>query len=62
MTVLIIIFGALTLIAGVIIIINPDYIFGLFAKHTEKLEIQILAVVVRLVLGVLFISQYSASF
>ena len=62
MTVLIIIFGALTLIAGVIIIINPDYIFGLFAKNTEKLEIQILAVVVRLVLGALFISQSSASF
>ena len=61
MTVLIIIFGALTLLAGIIIIINPETIFGLFNKHTEKVELQILAVVVRLILGALFIYQADAS-
>jgi len=61
MTILIIIFGALTLLAGIIIIINPETIFGLFSKHTEKVELQILAVVVRLMLGALFIYQADAS-
>jgi hypothetical protein len=61
MTILIIIFGALTLLAGIIIIINPETIFGLFSKHTQKVELQILAVVVRLILGALFIDQADAS-
>ena len=61
MTTLIILFGALTLLAGIIIIINPENIFGLFNKHTEKLEMQILAIMVRLVLGVLLIYQSGAS-
>ena len=61
MTILIIIFGALTLLAGIIIIINPENIFGLLSKYTEKLELQILAIVVRLVLGALLIYQSDAS-
>jgi len=61
MTILIIIFGVLTLLAGIIIIINPENIFGLLSKHSEKLEMQILAVVVRLVLGVLLIYQSGVS-
>jgi uncharacterized BrkB/YihY/UPF0761 family membrane protein len=61
MTILIVIFGALTLVAGIIIIINPEHIFGLLSKHAEKLELQILAVVVRLVLGALLIYQSGAS-
>jgi hypothetical protein len=61
MTIFIIIFGALTLLAGIIIIINPENIFGLLNKHTEKLALQILAIVVRLVLGALLIYQSGAS-
>ena len=61
MTILIIIFGALTLLAGIIIIINPENVFGLLNKHTEKLELQILAIVVRLALGALLIYQSGAS-
>ena len=61
MTILIIIFGVLTLLAGIIIIINPENIFGLFNKHTEKLALQILAIVVRLILGALLIYQSGAS-
>ena len=61
MTILIIIFGVLTLLAGIIIIINPENIFGLLSKNSEKLEMQILAIVVRLVLGVLLIYQSDVS-
>jgi len=61
MTILIIIFGALTLLAGIIIIINPEKIFGLLNKHTKKLELQVLAVVVRIVLGALLIHQSGVS-
>ena len=59
MVIFIIVFGALTLLAGIIIIINPVKVFGLFNKHIEKLELHILAVVVRLILGGLLV-YYSA--
>ena len=55
MSVVIIIFGALTLLAGIVIIINPEIIFGFLKEHLEKLELQILAIVVRLVLGTFLI-------
>ncbi|MCW8963808.1 MAG: hypothetical protein OQL16_08435 [Gammaproteobacteria bacterium] len=55
MSLLIIIFGALTLLAGIIIIINPETIFGVFKKHIENPWLHILAVVVRLVLGALLV-------
>ena len=61
MTLVIIIFGALTLLAGIVIVINPENIFGLLRKNIEKLELQILAVVVRLILGALLIYQSGAS-
>lgn len=57
MTILIIIFGALTLLAGIVIVINPETIFGFLRKNLDKLELHILAVVVRIVLGVLLIYQ-----
>lgn len=55
MSVVIIVFGALTLLAGVVIIINPEIVFGFLKRYLEKLELQILAIVVRLVLGALLI-------
>ena len=61
MTVLIIIFGALTLLAGIVIVINPEVIFGFLRNNLDKLELHILAVVVRLILGVLLIDQSSIS-
>jgi len=61
MTLLIIIFGALTLLAGIVIVINPDIIFGFLRNNLDKLELHILAVVVRLVLGVLLIDQSNVS-
>jgi len=61
MTILIIIFGALTLLAGIVIVINPETIFGFLRNNLDKVELHILAVVVRIVLGVLLIYQSSIS-
>ncbi len=61
MSLLIIIFGALTLLAGLVILLNPEIIFGYLRNNLDQLVIHILAVVVRLVLGVLLIIQSSVS-
>ena len=61
MTVLIIIFGALTLLAGIVIVINPEVIFGFLRSNLDKLVLHIIAVVVRLVIGVLLIYQSNIS-
>ena len=61
MTVLIIIFGALTLLAGIVIVINPEVIFGFLRNNLDKLELHILAVVIRLFLGALLIYQSNIS-
>ena len=61
MTVLIIIFGALTLLAGIVIVINPEVIFGFLRNHLGKPAVHILAVAVRLVMGALLIFQSSVA-
>ena len=61
MTLLIIIFGALTLLAGIVIVINPEVIFGFLRNNLDKLVLHILAVAVRLVIGVLLIYQSNVS-
>jgi hypothetical protein len=61
MVIFIIVFGALTLLAGIIIIVNPVNVFGLFNKHIEKLELHILAIVIRLILGGLLVYYSAAS-
>ena len=61
MTLLIIIFGALTLLAGIVIVINPEVIFGFLRNNLDKLVLHILAVVIRLVIGALLIYQSNIS-
>lgn len=61
MTTLIIIFGALTLLAGIIILIEPEVIFGFLNRHIEQLGLHVLAIVVRLILGALLIVQAEVS-
>ncbi|MBT5032805.1 MAG: hypothetical protein HOM55_10980 [Proteobacteria bacterium] len=61
MILLIILFGALTLVAGIIIVINPEVIFGFLRKNLDKLGLHVIAIVVRLVLGALLIVQSSNS-
>jgi len=61
MTLLIITFGALTLLAGIVIVINPEIIFGRLRNNLDKLILHILAVAVRLGLGALLIYQSDVS-
>ena len=61
MTVFIIIFGTLTCLAGIVIFVNPEIVFGFLRKHSDKIELQILAVAIRLVLGAFLIYQSGAS-
>lgn len=61
MITLIIIFGALTLLTGITILVNPEIVFGFIRKHIEKTGLQVLAIVVRLVIGILLVQQSAAS-
>lgn len=61
MTLLIIIFAVLTLMAGIIILINPEIIFGYLRNNLDKLSLHITAVAVRLIIGILLLSQASSS-
>lgn len=61
MTELIIIFGALTFLAGVVIVINPEVIFGYLRRNLDKPAIHTLAIAVRLILGALLILQSDLS-
>ena len=61
MTLLILIFAALTCLAGLVMILNPKWIFDSLQKHSDKPVVQLLAVVVRLLLGVCLIVQSPSS-
>lgn len=52
MNYIILLFGAATLVAGIITAINSETIFGLIRSKSDTLSLHILAVVVRIVLGV----------
>jgi len=55
MNYIIILFGTATIVAGMIIMINPETVFDLIRKKLESLGLHILAVVVRVILGVALI-------
>lgn len=61
MTLFIIIFGALTFLTGIVIFVNPEVVFGFLRKNCHKLELHILAISIRLVLGVFLIYQSGSS-
>ena len=55
MNYVVILFAAATIIAGLIIMIRPESIFGLLRRKSESLSLHILAVVVRVIIGVALI-------
>jgi len=55
MSALVIVFGALTLLAGIVIVIRPAIIFEYLQRNSDKVGLHIAAVVVRLVLGIILI-------
>ena len=52
MNYIIILFATATIVAGIVIVINPETIFGLLRRKLDSLSLHILAVVVRVILGV----------
>jgi len=61
MTEFIIIFGALTCLTGIVILVDPEMVFGFLRKHYDKIAVHILAVVIRLILGIFLIYQSGMS-
>jgi len=55
MNYIIILFGIATIVAGIIIVINPETVFALIRRKLESLGLHILAVVVRIIIGVALI-------
>jgi hypothetical protein len=55
MNYIIILFSTATIVAGIIIVINTETIFGLLRRKLDSLGLHILAVVVRIILGVALI-------
>lgn len=60
MSYIILLFGIMIAIAGVMIIIKPENIFNLIRNNAESLSLHIFAVVVRLILGAALLT-YAAS-
>ncbi|RTR39284.1 hypothetical protein EKG38_10245 [Shewanella canadensis] len=61
MSLLIIVFGFLIVIAGTILTVNPKVIIDFLESNKEKVWIHILAVVVRVILGICLILQSNIS-
>ena len=61
MTISIIIFGSLILIAGILLLRNPEIIFGFLQDNIENSAIHVIAVMIRLIIGTLLITQSSLS-
>ena len=55
MNYIVMLFGAATIAAGVIIVINPESVFGLMRRKLNSLGLHILAVVVRIIIGIALI-------
>jgi len=61
MNYIIILFSTATIVAGIIIVINPETVFGLIRRNSESLRLHILAVVIRIIIGVALIMCATAS-
>jgi len=61
MTVLIIIIAVLIFVAGIVLLINPESIWGFLRTNINRTEIHVLAVLVRFLIGVLLLSQSNHS-
>ena len=55
MNYIIILFSTATIVAGIIIVINPETVFGLIRRNSGSLGLHVLAVVIRIIIGVALI-------
>ena len=60
MTILIYLLAGILAFAGLLLVIQPDFIFNFLSKNSEKLWVYVTAIVVRLFFGGILI--YAASF
>ncbi len=58
---IILLFGIMIAILGAMIIIKPDSIYNLIRNNSESISIHIIAVVVRLILGIALITYADSS-
>ncbi|MFT5658161.1 MAG: hypothetical protein ACI9KN_001440 [Gammaproteobacteria bacterium] len=61
MTIIIIISAVLICLVGLLILINPQIVFGFLRRKSDRVELHIFAVLVRLLLGALLVYQSDAS-
>ena len=61
MNYLIILFGTATIVAGLLIVIKLETVFGLIRRNFESLSVHILAVVIRIIIGVALIMVAASS-
>lgn len=61
MTISILIFSGMILVAGFLLLINPAIVFGFLQRNIENSATHLIAVVVRLVIGMLLIVQSGTS-
>ena len=60
-TIVILLFALLTFIAGIVILFDPEIVFGVIRSNLDKPVLQVLAVVLRLILGILLIEYAPVS-
>jgi hypothetical protein len=61
MNYLVMLFGAATMAAGVLIVLNPETLFGPLRRHYESFGMHVVAVAARLVLGTALVMCAPAS-
>ena len=61
MEAILIVFGGLTCLVGMLLVVNPDIVFGLLRNQLDKPVLHVLAVVVRLLVGALLIRTSGVS-
>ena len=61
MTILIIAFASAMILAGIVLMVNPSILLGVLNRQSQNLRLHILAVVVRLLLGVVLVYQSGVS-
>ena len=61
MNYVILVFAGLMLIAGAVILVKPSTVFGLMSTYSKSLKLHVFAVVVRLFLGIVFVTSAQSS-
>ena len=61
MTYIILFFGILIGLGGVVLLVKPDYIFSQLKKYGDSLGLHVFAIVTRIILGVALITGASES-